>query len=134
MEIKDIIRNKRLEMGLTMKQVADAVGVSEGTVSRWESGEIENMRRDKIAALSKLLSIDPRIIMGWQLQTDDNEPNEKQQHSGYYTNPETAKVAQQIFDDPDLHALFDAARDSRPEDLLMAADLLRRLKGTNPDG
>ena len=132
MEIKDIIKSRRLELGLTLKQVADRVGVSEGSVSRWESGEIDNMRRDKIAALAKVLSIDPLIIIGQQSEDDENVGNF--QHSEYYTNPETAKVAQQIFDDPDLHALFDAARDSRPEDLLMAADLLRRLKGTNPDG
>ena len=129
MEIKDIIRNRRIEMQLTMKQVADAVGVSEGTVSRWESGEIENMRRDKIAALAKLLSIDPRIIMGWN---EDGVGNFE--HHGYYTNPETAKIAQQIYDDSDLHALFDAARDSKPENLKAAAAMLKALKGTNPDG
>ena len=134
MEIKDVIRNRRLEMGLTMKQVADAVGVSEGTVSRWESGEIENMRRDKIAALSKLLSIDPRVIMGWQTQTEDTDAVANSHHIEYYTNHETAKVAQQIFDDPDLHALFDAARDCKPEALKAAAVLLKTLKGTNPDG
>ncbi|HAB94850.1 MAG TPA: XRE family transcriptional regulator, partial [Lachnospiraceae bacterium] len=33
-----------------------------------------------------------------------------------------------------MRVLFDAAQDSRPEDLQMAADLLRRLKKTNPDG
>lgn len=65
MDVKDIIKNRRIELQLTMKQVADAVGVSEGTVSRWESGEIDNMRRDKIAALSRILSLDPRIIMEW---------------------------------------------------------------------
>jgi transcriptional regulator with XRE-family HTH domain len=132
MEIKDSIKSRRLELGLTLKQVADRVGVSEGSVSRWESGEIDNMRRDKIAALAKVLSIDPLILIGQQSEDDADVGNF--QHHEYYTNPETAKVAQQIFDDPDLHALFDAARDSKPEDLLMAADLLRRLKGTNPDG
>lgn len=66
MEIKDIIRNRRIQRGMTMKQLADAIGVSEGTVSRWESGNIENMKRDKISKLSNLLSIDPRIIMGWE--------------------------------------------------------------------
>ena len=66
MEIKDIIYNRRIELGLTMKQVADAVGVSEGTISRWESGDIANMRRDKIAALAKTLLLSPAIIMGWE--------------------------------------------------------------------
>lgn len=48
-------------------------------------------------------------------------------------NPETAEIAQQLFEDKDLRVLFDAARDSSPEDLQMAAELLRRLKGANPD-
>ena len=34
MEIKDLLKSRRLEKGLTMKEVADAVGVSEGTISR----------------------------------------------------------------------------------------------------
>ena len=54
MEVKDIITNRRTELGLTMKELADMVGVSEGTISRWESGEIENMRRDKIATLEHI--------------------------------------------------------------------------------
>ena len=65
MEIKDLLRLKRQELGLTMKEVAEKVGVSEGTISRWESGEIANMRRDKIALLASTLQIEPNIIMGW---------------------------------------------------------------------
>lgn len=66
MEIKDILYNRRKELDLTMKQVADMVGVSEGTVSRWESGEIANMRRDKIMDYAKALRISPAVIMGWE--------------------------------------------------------------------
>lgn len=120
MEVKDIIREKRLEKNLTMKELANLVGVSEATISRWESGDIENMKRDKISALVKVLGIPLEVIMEWE--------------DGYYLNPETANVAQEIFDNPDLRALFDAGRDSKPEDLRMAADLLTRLKETNRDG
>lgn len=52
----------------------------------------------------------------------------------YYFDNETAETAQEIFDDPDLHALFDAAKDSTPENLKLAAELLKRLKATNPEG
>lgn len=65
MDVKELIRSRRKELGLTMLEVAKACGVSEGTVSRWESGEIENMRRDKIIALSSVLKVDPAVIMGW---------------------------------------------------------------------
>lgn len=110
MDVKDIIRNRRLELGMTLKQVADAVGVSEGTVSRWESGDIDNMRRDRIAALSKVLRIDPLIIMG--MEGDENSQQQK-----YYTNDETAKAAQEMATNPELKALFDVQRDMDPEDL-----------------
>ena len=41
MNIKDIIKQKRLECGYTMKELAEKVGVSEATVSRWESGILQ---------------------------------------------------------------------------------------------
>ena len=64
--INDILKNRRIELNLTLLDVAKLVGVSEGTVSRWESGDIENMRRDKIASLAKALQISPAVIMGWE--------------------------------------------------------------------
>lgn len=64
MEIKDKIKNRRLELGLTLLDVAKSVGVSEATVSRWESGDIANMKRDKIALLSQALKLSPIVIMG----------------------------------------------------------------------
>lgn len=62
--INSLLKQKRKELGLTMKEVAKAVGVSEPTVSRWESGNIANMGRDKINALSKILQLSPAEIMG----------------------------------------------------------------------
>lgn len=40
MEIKDILKERRIARGLSMKELAEKVGVSEGTISRWESGDI----------------------------------------------------------------------------------------------
>ena len=62
MEIKDIIRTKRLEHGYTMKQLADKVGVSEATVSRWESGNLATMKHTKIALLAEALCISPALL------------------------------------------------------------------------
>ena len=60
----NLLKERRQELGLTMLQVANAVGVSEATVSRWESGNIANMRRDRIAKLAKVLQLRPSAIMG----------------------------------------------------------------------
>ena len=71
MELRVRLKRRRLELGLTLKQVAKVVGVSEGTVSKWESGSIGSMRLDKARALSKALSIDPRAFM------EQDEPDSK---------------------------------------------------------
>lgn len=61
--MSNYLADRRQQIGLTQKEVADAVGVSEGTVSRWESGEIANMKRHRIAALAKVLKCNPDFIM-----------------------------------------------------------------------
>ena len=66
MNIQTIIKNRRLELDLTMKDVAKALGVSEATVSRYESGEIQNMGIDKIETLAKVLRCSPGYLMGWE--------------------------------------------------------------------
>lgn len=70
--VKDIIKSKRIELGMTMKELAQKVGVSEGTISRWESGEIANMRRNVIVSLAKALNTTPAVLMGWT-EPDPNE-------------------------------------------------------------
>ena len=66
MRTNDLIMMRRLELDMTMKELAAKVGVSEGTISRWESGDIENMKRDKIAALVRALEVPPAVLMDWE--------------------------------------------------------------------
>lgn len=70
MEIGDLIYNRRKELGLTLEQIGDYVGVSKSTVKKWESGYISNMKRDKIALLAKILQIAPTELISSE---DDQE-------------------------------------------------------------
>ena len=63
MNINKFIKNRRLELGLTMLDVAKACEVSEATVSRWESGDISNMKRSRIASLAKVLQMEAIITL-----------------------------------------------------------------------
>lgn len=58
------IHKRRLELGLTLEDVGRKVGVSKGTVKKWESGMIDNMKRDKIALLADVLEISPLELIG----------------------------------------------------------------------
>ena len=74
MDLKDIIRTRRTELGLTLEEVARVVGVGKSTVRKWETGYIENMRRDKIAKLAEALQTTPAYLMGWEEPTSPSSP------------------------------------------------------------
>lgn len=67
MDIKDLLKNRRIELGLSQDDVAKFVGVTKATISRWESGNIANMRRDRIMKLSSVLQISPATITHWEM-------------------------------------------------------------------
>ncbi len=64
------LRLRRLELHLTLNDVADAVGVCNTTVSRWENGDISSMRCDKVSLLADVLHVSPMFILGF----DDDTP------------------------------------------------------------
>ena len=66
MDIGDKIRMLRTQQGLTLEEVGQRVGVGKSTVRKWESGQIANMRRDKIALLAQALGVTPAYLMGWK--------------------------------------------------------------------
>lgn len=68
MELKDVLRTRRKELDMTLEDVGKKVGVTKATVQRWESGAIQNLGQDKIAALAAALQISPEYLLGW---TDD---------------------------------------------------------------
>ena len=105
--------------GLTDAQVAKGAGVTRSTFTDWKNGR-SAPKRDKMEKIADYLGV----------KVDYFYENNSY---GYYLNEETAEIAQSIFEDKDLRVLFDAAKDSSPGDLQMAANLLKRLKGTNPD-
>ena len=63
MTIGELIERRRKELGLTLEEVGKAVGVGKSTVRKWETGYISNMGRDKIAALAKILQIEPSAFL-----------------------------------------------------------------------
>lgn len=74
MNIGDIMRVRRQELGLTLEEVGDYVGVGKSTVRKWEHGDIENMKRDKIALLSRILKLSPLTFITGEVEygTPDN--------------------------------------------------------------
>lgn len=65
-ELSSVLKQRRKELGLTLAQIADAMGVAEATVQRWESGNIKSIRHEKIGKLAEILMVSPSALMGWE--------------------------------------------------------------------
>ena len=73
MKVNEIIRARRKELGLTLKQIADKLGVSESLISRYESNDVKNMGIDKLIPLAKILKTTPAYLMGWEDEKNHSE-------------------------------------------------------------
>lgn len=57
-EIGNRIKQRRKELGLTMQELAEKIGLNISTISRYESGKIEKVKIPVIKSLSEVLGID----------------------------------------------------------------------------
>ncbi len=134
-EIKDRIKQLRLSHGWSQQELADKLGVTNVAVSQWERG-VKQPKMEMREALCDLFNVNMEYLNGnWdkisRLLSENEAQMLDQKKEAYYLNPETAKIAQQIYDNPDLLALFDAAENADPDDLQMAAKMLEKFKKTN---
>lgn len=61
----DIIKNRRIELGLTQEELGERIGVQKSAVAKYESGKVENLKRSIIEKLSEVLNLSPTQIMGF---------------------------------------------------------------------
>ena len=126
--LKELRKARKLSQG----DVAKVLGVTRPAISQYEAG-IREPSYEMLEVLADYFNVDMDYLLGRTDKTTTIAVPTSGHQTGYY-NPETAKAAQEMLDDPDLHALMDAARDARPEYVKSAIQLLKTLKETNPDG
>ncbi|MBE5803348.1 MAG: helix-turn-helix transcriptional regulator [Clostridiales bacterium] len=107
MEFKDLVRLRRQELGLTLDDVAKAVGVGKATVQRWESGNINNPRRDKIARLAQVLGISPMELVDAADMAASQAPDTEY----------IREISEALQHNPKLGLLFDRSRKMSESDL-----------------
>lgn len=102
---------------VTPYRVHKETGISTATLSDWKNGKSEP-KKDKIGKICEYFNVPLSYFYG-----EDSEGGDK-----YYLNNETAEMAQKLFENRNLRALFDAAQDASPEDLKTTYDMLMALK------
>lgn len=84
-ELANRLRNKRLELGLSLQEVAERLGISKVTIQRYETLDIVNIPSDNIEKLANLYEVSPAYIMGWDNTEDSEKPSINFLPSHHYT-------------------------------------------------
>lgn len=77
--VKSILRDNRQKLNLTKAELAEKIGVNASTITRWESGEVDNMtrkNRKNIVKLANVLRISPMDLLekGQDIMSLTEEP------------------------------------------------------------
>lgn len=91
------------QKGVKAYDVCKATGISASVITDWKKGRYQ-LRADKLQKIADYFGVTIEYLMTGKT-------------SGYYLNDETARVAQEIFENKELRALFDVQRNMSPEDL-----------------
>lgn len=100
--------------GVKDADVVRATGITKSTFSDWKSGRSEP-KRDKLQKIADYFEVSLDYLMTGE------------ETSGYYLNEETAKMAQEMFEDPDMRSLFDMKKNMPPERFKAHMEFMRNL-------
>ena len=63
-EIGNLIKEKRIKLGLTQTQLGERLGVGAGAVNKWEQGTVTNIKREILRNIAIELKIHPAYLIG----------------------------------------------------------------------
>lgn len=100
--------------GVKDADVVRATGITKSTFSDWKSGRSEP-KKEKLQKIADFFDVSLDYLMTGE---------EKQ---GYYLNEETAKLAQEMFEDEDMRSLFNMKRNMPPDRFKAHMEFMKNL-------
>ena len=67
------IKQRRIELGLSVDEVAEKLGKNRATIYRYESNDIENFPVGTLEPLAKILETTPAQLIGWNYDDSENQ-------------------------------------------------------------
>lgn len=64
MDVGTLIKQARMEKGLTQEELADKVGVQKSAVAKWENGRVSEIKRTNLKKISEVLGLNPNRLLG----------------------------------------------------------------------
>lgn len=73
-DIGQRIKTRREQMGMTMQNLADAIGVTKPTIQRYEAGKVDRLKIPVIESIANSLDVNPLWLLGKSEIVDTKKP------------------------------------------------------------
>ena len=100
--------------GVSTYKVSKDTGIAQSVFSSWKNG-VSTPKQDKMQIIADYFNVSIEYLMTGK------------ESSGYYLNEETAKLAQEMFEDEDMRSLFDMKRKMPPERFKAHMEFMKNL-------
>ena len=110
MSTLDIIKELCIKRGISIKSLEKELGYSNGSLAK-----AKVIPSDRVLEISKYFDVSMEFLMTGE------------ETGGYYLNEETAKLAQEMFEDADMRSLFHMKRTMPPERFQAHMEFMKNL-------
>ena len=111
MPIGDRIRYYREQAGMTMEQLAKAVGVQNSAINKYEKGTVTNIPINRIRQIADALGVDVRLLLDFLDEPDDQLDDARER----------------LHKSPGFRMLLSASRGCSEEDYAILAQIAERM-------
>lgn len=88
----------RKRAGMSLEELAEAMGVVKQTVSKWELGDIPRMTLPRIEKMARILGCEPWDLCGW----NPPEKEASEEAKAVDSDPELRFIVRLMLDNPSL--------------------------------
>lgn len=115
MDSVELVKKICKERKIPISRLEKDCGFSNGYIRKLQEGKFPS---DRLLIIADYLNLPASYLMTGE---------EKEESQIYYTNEETAKLAQEMFEDEDMRSLFDMKRNMPPERFKAHMDFMKNL-------
>lgn len=134
MTLGEIIKKYRTEHDMSMDAFAAISGISKAYISLLEKNKHPKTGKPIAPSIQSIKQAADGMGMDFNTLFNmlDGDVTLPDQHPDddvnvYYTNPETARLAQEMFDDPQMRSLFHMKRNMEPEKFKAHYDMMKKM-------
>lgn len=117
MDTFEIIQSLCKERGITVNYLENLLGFGNSSLRKKGANYL---RSDRLLAVAQYFNVPMEYLMTGEMPSEQD----------YYVDKDVADLAEEFRVRPEMKIMFDASKDVSRRDLLMVAELLERLKGT----